>query len=1017
MLKRFLPREKAYSTNSSNSCVKDLVYRFSGLAMDVADDSFESRAAIVDRCSEAFGYAVLVFGADCITSNATRQIILGLYILYAIWNTSVDLRLSIIRGLSLFLFWFYFYGTAFSLLSIWGVFLITKMALMTFGNAALWVTIPGVRFDTYSIVVGNLELATYLTTWILLSLISTLIKFLLSPLRELSPLFWAIIATVAVQLVLSFFTVGPVTRVFIGLRYVFSQNADSPKAVTAPTSEFTYSRRLISGMEIRLLKLYPGDNGDGIRCEVVHHQLERLLDYEAISYTWGNTNEKIAIVIDNQIFETSVKLAGMLRSLRYTWKPRMLWIDFMCINQDDTDEKSHQVQLMRHIYHRAVSVVMWLEPLPDTAEALDLLVEICRRTQLGGLTEQEGSYVYGQQSQRPRVLSLARFLANDYFNRLWVVQEIASARKIKVICGDQAIEWDHLKLILKFFGNPEMMRSLQRTDDIDIISCNQDSVRHGLTICYTKAYMSKGASYSLAYVLSSFRSFKCKDPRDKVFSLLGLIRSADHPLILPDYRKDEVQVYKDVARYIFTVEQTSRKLVALAVAGIGHYRRLGKLPSWVPDWASNMRQKHHQDEEISQAEQLPASNQNMFSYLVQTINNFGNSNDIMWSNRTHFETPTIKHGYRAALDTEPRIELIEHDIIGIKGFLVDEINSLTAVFDLPFDENMRISHTKMTMAQMAWFKEAEALVAKAHPHRTSENIEDIVWRTLIGDRVFGSDDSSIVRPAPCEYANVYREFKAAASQTQEVLDLVGIQVVSEVRDISLEILMNTSSGKSISELWLKILCGRSGHPEIWKLIAHGTKFAEGSGRLPDFPDISGDAQFWYNKCFEFLEHEDTRRIGARFTGLFQLFTPPNLQDELNSSQANIIRSPNEQNQHNTSHCDEVNAMEEEIFKRTSNYPQLVSKFSEGLRMSFERRLCLTKKGYVGLVPPLTEIGDRVCILFGGDAPYLIRPEEGCALNQSAKSLNCQLVGECYVHGMMDGEMMHLAGNDTWFHLK
>ncbi|KAI0601934.1 heterokaryon incompatibility protein-domain-containing protein [Biscogniauxia sp. FL1348] len=989
--------------------------------MDVADDSFDFRATIVDRCSEAFGYAVLIFGADCVTTNATRHLTLGIYVLYTIGNVRNDFRLFILRGLSLLLFWFRFYSSSFSLLSIWGVFLISKMALMTFGNASLWVTIPGVRFDAYSIVIGNLELAAYLTTWVLLSFISTLTKTLLSPFRGLSPFFQALLTTAAAQLVLAFYINGSMSRILAGIRHVFSrsqQKVNVPKAVPVPTSPYKYSRSLTSGMEIRLLKLHPRANSDEVCCEVVYHALGKLLDYEAISYTWGDTSGKATIVIDDQILETSGKVSEILQSLRYTWKPRLLWIDFICINQDDTDEKNHQVQLMRHIYHRAVTVVVWLSPLPDTPEAVDLLMEISRRSRLEGLTGQQGFYIYGQRNQRSRVLSLARFLANDYFNRLWVVQEIASARKIKVLCGNQAIEWDDLRSILQFLGNPEMSRSLQRTEEMDIISCNQDSLSHGRTICHTKACMEEGTSYSLAYVLHSFRTFKCKDPRDKVFSLLGLIRNADHPLILPDYHKAEVQVYKDVARYVFTVEQTSRKLFALAVAGIGYYRRLAELPSWVPDWASNMRRKDDQGGEENLDEPLPASNQNVFSYQVQTISNYGNGNDIMRPDQPHFEVSTVDLGYRAALNTESQIDLLDDNILAIQGFLVDEIDSLTAVFDLPFDEDMCISHTEMTLAHMTWFTEAEALAARAPlPYPTGEDIEDIVWRTLTGNRLLQSNDRNFVRPAPPEYANVYREFKAASSQVQEVLDLVGLRVISEVRDISAELLVNTANGKPISELWMQVVCGRSGHPEIWKLISHGTKFADGSGNLPDFPETSGDAQFWYKKCFEFFENEDTRVLGEHFTRLFQLFSPPKLQEELANLLPNRLHSPDGLMHQNASKYDEIKVIEEEVLNRTSNYSQLISRFSEGLRISFERRLCLTKNGYIGLVPPLTQVGDRVCILFGGDAPYLIRPDDGSMLNESAESLSCQLVGECYIHGIMDGEMMHLAGKDIWFHLR
>lgn len=54
------------------------------------------------------------------------------------------------------------------------------------------------------------------------------------------------------------------------------------------------------------------------------------------------------------------------------------------------------------------------------------------------------AHLYGQRDQQYRLLALARFLGNDYFNRLWVVQEIASARSIQILCGDQSIQWEDL---------------------------------------------------------------------------------------------------------------------------------------------------------------------------------------------------------------------------------------------------------------------------------------------------------------------------------------------------------------------------------------------------------------------------------------------------------------------------------------------------------------------------------------------------------------------------------------------
>jgi hypothetical protein len=79
-------------------------------------------------------------------------------------------------------------------------------------------------------------------------------------------------------------------------------------------------------------------------------------------------------------------------------------------------------------------------------------------------------------------------------------------------------------------------------------------------------------------------------------------------------------------------------------------------------------------------------------------------------------------------------------------------------------------------------------------------------------------------------------------------------------------------------------------------------------------------------------------------------------------------------------------------------------FFESLKAN-GRRFCVTEKGYIGLVPPHTELGDKVCVVFGASTPFLLR---------DAGEGKHALVGECYMHAMMDGEMVPESGEGTWF---
>ncbi|KAI2633889.1 heterokaryon incompatibility protein-domain-containing protein [Xylaria nigripes] len=976
--------------------------------MDVQDELFDFSLAIVGKINITFCYAGILFLADCITTALLRHVLLAIYVILIVINMMRDARCSIVQSLSLVLLWLCFYGEGdFSLMSLYGTYLITNMALVTFCDASLWATTPGVLFNTESFVMGSAELAVYLISWIALVLAGWVVEYCMRPFRMLPAFAQALIGAIVVQRGLVFLDKKASSRKKKAKQLSSSEEQQVSDAEINQNTALMYTQtgQLSSGKVIRLLRLLPLSSGDDMGCDIINHDLDNILEeYEAVSYTWGETKEAV-IRINGRPIRTSEKVLRMLQTLRDTWKPRLLWIDNICINQADATERSYQVSLMRHIYYRATNMIMWLDPSPETGVAIDLLLEISRSP---GLTGLQGSHIYGRRDQQKRFSALVRFIENDYFNRLWVIQEIASARNIQVLCGEQVIEWENLSSVMKFMAKPEMLRHFQRTEEMGVVACNQDSLRHIGIILTTKAFVLSGLSPSLTFALCTFRSFKCKDPRDKVFGLLGLVRSPNDPLIRPDYSKSELEVYKDAAKYVLVTEGTSRKLPILAFTGVGQCRRLRELPSWVPDWASNARGKHVEGKDEAQIEHSSGSNP-AFSYFTPSWSNYGNSHDFMKPNQSRFEPTDDSLGYKAALNSQVKMKLIEDDVLEIQGFLVDEIQSLTSVFDIPFDKTMRISHTTMTLATLAWFEEAEALAAHARcPYPTGQSIEDIVWRTMIGDRILETRESEMERPAPREYNLIYRQYKSAAMDLKRAASVIGMEMATEVRDISLEIFTQAIGGGSIFKILVEVLCGQSGHPNVWKLITTGTKFANGDSPPPDIRGSSDDAQFWIDRYQELSENEDTKDLVAVLVGLFQVFSPEhsfNILKELggNSAQCNAEN-------------DSLGAFETELSEKVTGLGPMVSRFSEGLRISFERRFCITKNGYVGLVPPLTRIGDRVGIFYGGDAPYLVRSETDPGPQKEMAVLRCQLVGECYMHGMMDGEMVGLGNTPLKFHL-
>jgi hypothetical protein len=121
---------------------------------------------------------------------------------------------------------------------------------------------------------------------------------------------------------------------------------------------------------VRLLRLMPHkDETADIQCELFDYSLQNSCKgihlYEALSYVWGNPDEKLPIFIHKHSFDVTVNLRAALLRLRNHSMERILWVDAICINQEDQEEKEQQIQLMAKIYSQANRVIVSLGEAAD----------------------------------------------------------------------------------------------------------------------------------------------------------------------------------------------------------------------------------------------------------------------------------------------------------------------------------------------------------------------------------------------------------------------------------------------------------------------------------------------------------------------------------------------------------------------------------------------------------------------------------------------------------------------------
>lgn len=159
------------------------------------------------------------------------------------------------------------------------------------------------------------------------------------------------------------------------------QSSLSSRSTMAKETKSTYAYSPLSAHpdSIRLLRLLPASQvRDPIQSQIFNYSLANPTRtshlYECLSYVWGDIEDKPTISVDGADLAVTKNLHGALQRLRDPHLDRILWVDALCINQDDLEERTQQVQMMALIYAYASRVVVWLgEEAGGSGDAMELL--------------------------------------------------------------------------------------------------------------------------------------------------------------------------------------------------------------------------------------------------------------------------------------------------------------------------------------------------------------------------------------------------------------------------------------------------------------------------------------------------------------------------------------------------------------------------------------------------------------------------------------------------------------------
>ena len=299
-----------------------------------------------------------------------------------------------------------------------------------------------------------------------------------------------------------------------------SEGADST------TTEFAYSP--LQRDEIRILTLMPGEADAPVECHLAVYNLKQSVEYEALSHVWDLSGTSSRMKLDQHFFYVKYGLISALKVLRYTAKPRYLWVDAICINSNDTLEMNTQAALMARIMSRATNVCVWLGDEDESSVwAFSPSIQILNLDHLDRLMENESTVQH--------VLALCALAQRNWFHRRWPFQEICLAKRAILLCGKYTMPWntfadtvsllraheDQSQAISDWFIRQNRQTTRNPSADLVVLSTFVEIVS-------STTRLTKGGrlepTFPLEYLVSALSWLNVSIPHDLIYPLLSLAK-------------------------------------------------------------------------------------------------------------------------------------------------------------------------------------------------------------------------------------------------------------------------------------------------------------------------------------------------------------------------------------------------------------------------------------------------------------------------------------------------------------
>ncbi|KXJ87708.1 heterokaryon incompatibility protein-domain-containing protein [Microdochium bolleyi] len=343
------------------------------------------------------------------------------------------------------------------------------------------------------------------------------------------------------------------------------------------TRLYTY-KPLSPGCHTRVLELLPSPNPrDELRGSLKDIDIYQNFDYQALSYTWGNEPfaQRIVLGQDGSCLKIKPNLYDALVRFRDRHRVVKIWIDALCINQEDNQEKARQIPIMDQIYSVARAVWVWLGNYPQAAQQLEAINSASRRLDIPGIE----SSVY------PAVRDVVKL---PWFSRRWIVQEVVLNDEVHVFCGSTAsMDWTRLVgVVLHICKTKPSWEGLGCIYMMALLAEERRDRRRGVST----------PRRGILEILRSFSSLGCAVDHDRIYALAGVSadvavgaasqqqRNQVSDTVIPvEYSKSVEHVYIDFAASRLKALAGFEHILQITAQRSNGTHLRGQC-SWVPDW-------------------------------------------------------------------------------------------------------------------------------------------------------------------------------------------------------------------------------------------------------------------------------------------------------------------------------------------------------------------------------------------------------------------------------------------------